>query len=70
MGHGSLIYVDGQLVILSEYGELVIAEANVSHYSEKTRVSILQRPSRTPPSLSNGYLYLRNLWEIVCLDLH
>lgn len=69
MGHGSLIYADGHLVVLSETGELVLVEATPEEYREKGRARIFQGKSWTMPTLSGGRLYLRNERELVALKV-
>lgn len=61
LGCGSLIATsDGKLLILSERGELVIAEASPEEFLLGTRVQILGGRCWTPPALVNGVLYARN----------
>ncbi|MEZ6056455.1 MAG: PQQ-binding-like beta-propeller repeat protein [Planctomycetaceae bacterium] len=59
-GCGSLIIVDGKLVILSESGELVLAEATHENYQELTRTTILTGRCWTVPVLFQKHLYARN----------
>ena len=68
-GKGTLLYADGHLVILSEDGKLAIVEANPDKHVEVSSAQILSGRCWTAPSLANGRLYLRNLEEIVSLDL-
>ena len=61
LGCGSLIATnDGKLLILSERGELVIAEASPEEYLPGARAQILGGRCWTPPVLANGVLYARN----------
>ena len=57
---GSLIMADNKLVILSERGKLVIAEADPSSYKEIASHQILSGRCWTHPTISNGRLYARN----------
>jgi outer membrane protein assembly factor BamB len=68
-GKGSLILADGHLLVLGGEGELVLAEATPQAYRVKASVQILEGACWTPPSLSGGKLYIRNLAEMICLDL-
>jgi len=69
LGKGSVMLADGHLIILSERGKLVLAEASPSGYVEKASAQMLRGKCWTPPSLAHGKLYLRNEKEMVCLDL-
>lgn len=71
LGQGSLIVVDGKLVILGERGKLVIATAVPEAYQPLAEAQVLGGRCWTPPAFAAGYLYLRNAaGEVVCLDLH
>ena len=68
-GEGSLILVDGHLLVLGTSGNLALAEAAPEAYKEKAGAQILKGRCFTPPAFSNGHLYLRNETEMVCLSL-
>ena len=68
-GEGTLIMADGKLIILTTDGELVVAEASPKAYKEIAAAQILEGSCLTAPTLAGGRLYLRNLSEIICLDL-
>ena len=68
-GKGSLIYADGHLIVLGEAGKLAIVEANPDAHVEVGSAQVLSGRCWTAPSLANGRLYLRNLEEIVALDM-
>lgn len=69
LGKGSFIYADGQLIVLSERGKLVLIEANPEKCVETASFQILKGRCWTPPALSNGKLYLRNKEEMVCVNM-
>lgn len=69
LGKGSLIYADGDLLVLSDGGELVLVEATGEEYREKGRVQALEGRCWTSPTLAHGRLYLRNHSEMVAYDL-
>lgn len=60
LGMGTLIAADGKLVILSEGGELILAEANSSEFKEIRRNQVLGGRNWVHPILSEGQLYCRN----------
>ena len=67
---GSLIMADGKLIILSDKGELLLAEASPSAFTPIARAKVLSGVCWTPPALADGRLYVRNAkGELRCLDL-
>lgn len=68
-GEGSLIMVDGHLLVLGTSGNLALVEAAPAAYQEKASAQILKGRCFTPPAFANGKLYLRNETEMVCLNL-
>ncbi len=60
LGCGSLIVADGKLVILSDEGELVIAEPNPARYVELAKVKVLEETCWTPPAVAGGAIFCRN----------
>ncbi len=68
-GEGSLILVDGHLIVLGTVGNLALVEATPAVYKEKASAQVLYGRCYTSPALANGKLYLRNESEMICLDL-
>jgi outer membrane protein assembly factor BamB len=68
-GCGSMILADGNLIVLSEGGELVLVEAKADKYREKARASVLTGPCRAHMALANGRLYARDDKKLVCWNL-
>jgi outer membrane protein assembly factor BamB len=69
---GSLILVDGHLVVLSvSSGLLRVVEATPAGYREKARLEVLNRGARaeTPPSFAGNRIYLRNDEELVTVEV-
>jgi outer membrane protein assembly factor BamB len=70
LGLGSLIAANGKLIVLSEKGELVIAEASPKAFQPIARAQVLGGKCWTAPVLSNGRIYGRNAQgTLVCLDV-
>ena len=67
-GKGSLLYADGNLIILGEGGNLALAKATPTQYEEIAQTQIFNGRCWTMPTLSNGKLYLRDTEELICLD--
>ena len=67
---GALIASGGKLVLVSEKGDLVVAEANGDKYRQLLRQTVFNQRTWAQPVLANGRLYLRtNSGELVCLGL-
>lgn len=70
LGLGSLMAADGKLIVLSERGELVIAEASPKSFRPIARAQVLGGKCWTPPVLANGRIYCRNAQgALVCVDV-
>ena len=71
MGTGSLMLADGKLIILSEDGKLIIAEASPDGFKELASKEILTYQCWTVPVLADGRIYARNTeGKLVCVDVH
>ena len=68
-GKGTLIYADGQLIILSDKGKLALADASPLNFSEKVSAQVLSGKCWTPPTLANGKIFVRDMHKIVCMDV-
>ncbi len=71
LGLGSLIAADGKLIILSENGQLVIAQATPQRFSEISRARVLNSGKNwVMPVLADGRIYCRSAkGQLVCLDV-
>lgn len=68
-GKGSLILVDGHLMVLSDQGKLIVADASPESFKEKASLQAMEGKSWTAPSFVNGSIYLRNLSEMTCIEI-
>jgi outer membrane protein assembly factor BamB len=68
-GCSSIILANGNLIILTEGGDLVLAEASPERYQEKARASLLTGPCRAHPALAEGRLYARDTRKLVCWNV-
>ena len=69
LGHGSLTYADGHLIVLGDRGTLALVEASPDAYREKSRVQVFDTKTWTVPTFVGGRLYLRDQNELVSLDV-
>ena len=68
-GKGNLIAADGKLFIVMMSGDMVVVKASPKRFEEIGRATGVIGSTRQAPALANGYLYLRDDREIVCLDV-
>jgi len=69
-GCGSLLIADGKLIILSDKGTLVTAQASADSYQEISRFKVLDHQCWTVPVLCGGRLYCRDsAGNLACVDL-
>ena len=67
---GSLISADGKLIVLTEKGELVIADATPAGFHAISRAPVMSGRCWVQPVLSGGRLFLKNnAGTLVCCDL-
>lgn len=70
LGKASLMISDGKLIILSERGELVVAEASTFAFRPLGRAQVLRGHCWTVPVLANGRIYCRtDAGSVVCVDV-
>ena len=70
LGAGGLMAADGKLIIQTDPGELIIAEATPDSFKPISRAQVLGGRNWTVPVLSNGKIYCRNSkGDLVCLDV-
>jgi outer membrane protein assembly factor BamB len=66
---GTITLAGGQLLVLRESGELVLAPASPKAFQPVARAQVLPATVRSYPALADGRLYVRNEKTLVCLDL-
>lgn len=66
---GTVVGIDGHLIILGEHGLLATAEASPKAYREKARATFSQDKCWTMPVVANGRLYVRDQKRLVCYDV-
>jgi outer membrane protein assembly factor BamB len=69
-GNGTVTLADGKLIVLSQTGELSIAEPSPAGYQETGRGQILTGKCWSVPVLANGKIYARNaVGNLICVEL-
>jgi outer membrane protein assembly factor BamB len=67
---GALMAADGKLIILSDRGELIVADASSESFKPLARAQVLGGKCWTVPVLANGRIYCRNAaGDLVCVDV-
>jgi len=66
---GSLLAVEGHLLLLGESGNLGIAEANPKEFKVKAQFQASTKTCWTVPVLANGKLYVRDEDKLTCFNL-
>lgn len=70
VGKGALALADGRLIVMSEKGELLVADAMPDGFKPISRAQVLSGKCWTTPVLSNGRIYCRNAsGNVVCVDV-
>ena len=67
--HGTLVLAEGNLLLLTENGQLQIAKASPAGFEPLSTADILTGRCWTVPVLHRKKLYARNLEKLVCLDM-
>jgi len=82
LGRSTVIYADGHLVVLGEFGDVLAVKATPEKFvpvsrakpmlpaadGEKPR-ALLDQPAWSPPALADGQLYLRGKSRLACFSL-
>ena len=70
-GRGSKILADGKFIVLGERGLLALVPVDSEKFTEISRVQFpeLEYPSWAAPVLSRKRLYLRDVDDLLCVDL-
>jgi outer membrane protein assembly factor BamB len=68
-GAGAIIVVRDQLMIFSERGELILANAVPDKFSVTARAQILGSDCRAHPALAHGRFYARDKQQWICVEL-
>ncbi len=69
-GKGTLSMADGKLLVLSERGELLVANPSPTGFKPISRAQVVGGKCWTAPTLANGKIYVRTgPGDLVCVDV-
>jgi outer membrane protein assembly factor BamB len=67
---GAVVAAGGNLVCVSEKGDLIVAEANGSGFRQILRQPVLKQRTWAQPLIAGGRVYVRdNAGNLVCLGI-
>jgi len=67
---GSILVVQGKLLVLSESGELLLVQPDAKAFNQLASVQVNRKPCWAPPALADGLFYSRNNdGKVTCFDL-
>ena len=77
LGRASMVLVDGHLVVLGEFGELVLVRAAPDAFHEVSRarlvgddsMPLLSPPCWAAPIVARGLLFVRGAGRLACVEL-
>lgn len=67
--NGTMVLADGNLILLTEDGQLKIAKADPTGFKATAMAELFEKRCWTVPVLANGRLYLRDMSKVACVDL-
>ncbi len=68
-GMGNVVLVDGRLIALTDYGEIVMVKPTPEKYTQIARAKVLGGKCWSTPIVSDGRLYVRSTTEGACFDI-
>jgi outer membrane protein assembly factor BamB len=68
-GHGQIILADQHLLIMTEYGDLVLVNATPESHQEVAKLKVLYGKTWNPHALAGEYLFVRHDNEAACYKL-
>jgi len=68
-GHGQILLAGGQLIVITDEGELVLVAATPERFREVARVPAIDGETWNVPAFADGILLVRNTKEMAAFDL-
>lgn len=68
-GYGQVLLASGNLIVLTEDGNIALVRATPERHMEQVRFPVLDGKTWNHPAMADGYLLVRNLAEMAAFDL-
>ena len=68
-GYGQLLLASGHLIVLTEYGDVVLVKASPERHLELVRFSAISGKTWNNPAMGGGRLLVRNAKEMACFRI-
>jgi outer membrane protein assembly factor BamB len=68
-GYGQVLLASGNLIVMSDSGELVLVRANPDQHSEVARFQAIAGKTWNYPAIANGRLLVRNANEMAAYNI-
>ena len=68
-GYGQVLLASGQLIVLTEDGNLAVVRATPERHDERVRFAAIEGKTWNHPAMSDGVLLIRNLAEMAAFDV-
>jgi outer membrane protein assembly factor BamB len=68
-GYGQVLLAGGNLIVMTDAGELVLVRATPDQFSEVARFKALEGKTWNYPAMSNGLLFVRNATEMAAYNI-
>jgi outer membrane protein assembly factor BamB len=68
-GYGQLLLAGGNLVVISESGELVLVKATPEKHTELAKFPAIEGKTWNVPAMADGVLFVRNLAEMAAFRI-
>ena len=69
IGPSTVTFADGQLLLMTEKGELLRVEASPKKFQQTAHAQILGAGVRAYPALADGLFYARSKTKLICVEL-
>ena len=68
-GYGQVLLASGNLIVMSDTGELALVKATPSAYTEVARFAALEGRTWNYPAIANGRLFVRNATQMAAYNI-
>jgi outer membrane protein assembly factor BamB len=68
-GYGQILFASEHIIVLTERGEIALVKATPEKHEEVALIPAIEGKTWNVPAMSDGYLLVRNAYEMACYDL-